>query len=94
MKPDYTPKKKEVKYQSFARTKPKVTKYIDPVVRSVFQRETEKLPSRVTPGGSTAPVSTGHYTGGNIVGVSLVHKSGFQPVFSKEQAIEAATMRR
>lgn len=44
--------------------------------------------------GSTAPKEIPVYTGNSMLGVSLMHKSCFQPVFSKEAAIDAAKMRR
>jgi predicted anti-sigma-YlaC factor YlaD len=44
--------------------------------------------------GSTAAKPIKVYTGNNVLGITLVHKSGFQPVFSKQQAVEAAQMRR
>ena len=34
------------------------------------------------------------YTGTLIVGVAIMHKSCLQPIISKQQAIESATMRR
>lgn len=34
------------------------------------------------------------YTGDKVIGVSIVHKSCLQPVFSQEQAKDFATMRR
>jgi len=34
------------------------------------------------------------YTGSNVVGITILHKSCLQPVFSKEAAIDAAKMRR
>jgi len=40
------------------------------------------LPSRVTPGGSTAPVHK-VYTGTKVLGVTIVHKSCLQPVFNQ-----------
>lgn len=51
------------------------------------------LPSRVTPGGSTAPVHK-VYTGTKVLGVTIVHKSCLQPVFNQQEAIDAANMRR
>jgi len=45
----------------------------------------------------TGPVSTKQtpqYTGSNVLGVTIVHKSCLQPVFNQQQAIDAATMRR
>lgn len=57
-------------------------------------RSTSKPPSRVTPGGSCALKEVPVYTGTEMVGISIIHKSCLQPVFSKESAIDAATMRR
>lgn len=51
------------------------------------------IPSRVTPGGSTAPVHR-EYTGNQVLGVTIIHKSCLQPVFSQQEAIDAANMRR
>lgn len=34
------------------------------------------------------------YTGTEMIGISIVHKSCLQPVFSKEAAIDVASMRR
>lgn len=34
------------------------------------------------------------YTGENIIGITIIHKSCLQPVFNKEQAKDAANMRR
>ena len=34
------------------------------------------------------------YTGDYIIGIATMHKSNLQPVTSKEQAVDAATMRR
>jgi len=35
-----------------------------------------------------------HYTGNRLIGITVLHKSCLQPVFSQEQAVEAAQMRR
>jgi hypothetical protein len=56
-------------------------------------RETQRLPSRVTPGGSTAPVHK-VYTGDKILGIATMHKSNAVPVFSDEQAVDISKMRR
>lgn len=34
------------------------------------------------------------YTGSTVIGITVLHKSCLQPIISKEQAIESATMRR
>lgn len=51
------------------------------------------IPSRVTEGGSTAPVHK-VYTGTKILGIATMHKSNAVPVFSDEQAVEISRMRR
>ena len=51
------------------------------------------IPSKVTAGGSTAPVHK-VYTGNKILGIGTMHKSNAVPIFSDEQAVEISTMRR
>ena len=51
------------------------------------------LPSRVTPGGSTAPVHK-VYTGTKVLGIATMHKSNAVPVFAEEEAVEISRMRR
>ena len=51
------------------------------------------LPSRVTPGGSTAPVHK-VYTGTKVLGIATMHKSNAVPVFAAEDAVEISRMRR
>lgn len=58
------------------------------------RQTTINIPSLVTPGGSTAPKQVMEYTGDKMVGISIIHKSCLQPVFSQEAAIDAASMRR
>lgn len=58
------------------------------------RQTTRNIPSLVTPGGSTAPKPVQEYTGDKMVGISIIHKSCLQPVFSQEAAIDAASMRR
>lgn len=47
---------------------------------------------------NTGPVNTGKtpqvYTGTEMLGITVLHKSCLQPVFSQEAAIDAASMRR
>lgn len=54
---------------------------------------TANLPSRVTPGGSTAPVHK-VYTGTKVLGIATMHKSNAVPVFAAEDAVEISRMRR
>jgi len=58
-------------------------------------RETPKIPSLNT--NVTGPVTTKksqHYTGDQVIGITIVHKSCLQPVFTQQEAIDAANMRR
>lgn len=57
-------------------------------------RVTSRPPSLVTPGGDTNAKEVPVYTGTQMVGISIIHKSCLQPVFSKEAAVDAASMRR
>ena len=54
---------------------------------------THNIPSRVTPGSSTAPVHK-VYTGTKVLGIGTMHKSNAVPIFSNEEAHDIATMRR
>lgn len=59
-------------------------------------RETSNLaPARgKVDSGSTAPKEAKVYTGDLMVGISIIHKSCLQPVFSQQAAMDAANMRR
>ena len=54
---------------------------------------TNNIPSRVTEGGSTAPVHK-VYTGTKILGIGTMHKSNAVPIFSDDEAKDIARMRR
>jgi len=57
-------------------------------------RTPRTIPSLVTPGGSTALKEIPKYTGSEMIGISIIHKSCLQPVFCQEAAIDVANMRR
>ena len=57
-------------------------------------RHITKPPSLVTAGGNCALKEVPEYTGTEMIGISIIHKSCLQPIFSKEAAIDAASMRR
>ena len=59
----------------------------------VGRTNTHHIPSRVTEGHDTTP-NVKVYTGTEIIGVTVLHKSCLQPVFNQQQAIDAASMRR
>jgi hypothetical protein len=44
--------------------------------------------------GAVTVKPTPHYTGENLVGIAVMHKSCLQPIFNQQQAIDSATMRR
>lgn len=53
-----------------------------------------KIPSKADTGGATPKPNQNVYTGDQVIGISIVHKSCLQPVFSTEQAKDLANMRR
>ena len=58
-------------------------------------RETKQIPSRDT--GHSGPISSKQiprYTGTKILGIGTLHKSNGVPIFSEEEAVDIATMRR
>jgi hypothetical protein len=80
-----------------------------PVVYKSTHTTNQPLSSRIPPGRNTTAnipslntVHTGavsspprqQYTGDQVLGITIVHKSCLQPVFSQEAAIDAARMRR
>jgi len=58
------------------------------------RRETPKIPSLPFTGGVCVKKESPVYTGTSIKGIGTMHKSNAVPIFSDEQAIEIATMRR
>jgi hypothetical protein len=58
------------------------------------RRETPKIPSLPFTGGPCTKKEAPVYTGTAIKGIGTMHKSNAVPIFSDEQAIEIATMRR
>jgi hypothetical protein len=94
----YAPKQKVEQYPKFARPGSVAKKKIDPIINSTYIREDgltfKSLPSINTSGGSTAKKAELKYTGDNLLGISIVHKSSLQPVFNHDQAKDLAHMRR
>ena len=71
--------------------KPLVYSLSTPIGRS----NTHHIPSLDT--GHSGPVSSKpapKYTGTEMLGITILHKSSLQPVFNQQQAVDAATMRR
>lgn len=44
--------------------------------------------------GAVSSKQTMQYTGDNVLGIAIMHKSCLQPVFSQEAAVDSAHMRR
>lgn len=65
-----------------------------PVLTCPPGRDSKPLPSKTTPGGSTARREQHAYSGAKIKGVALMHKSNYAPVFDDQDAIDMARMRR
>jgi len=83
-----------------AKKEKKVGKIFEPLHTGGYRLSTppgrttsRDLPSRVTPGGSTAPVHK-VYTGTKVLGIATMHKSNAVPVFAAEEAVEISKMRR
>jgi len=57
-------------------------------------RETPKIPSLPFTGGACPKKATPVYTGTMIKGIGTMHKSNAVPIFSDQEAIDIATMRR
>ena len=83
LKKKYAPKKPLVK--------PKTMVSLE---QSVYIRETPKIASLSTAGGSTAKAPDKVYTGTKMLGIGTLHKSNGVPIFSEEEAHDIAKMRR
>jgi hypothetical protein len=57
-------------------------------------RETPKIPSLPFSGGSCTKKDSPVYTGTKVKGIGTMHKSNAVPIFSDEEAVAIATMRR
>lgn len=66
------------------------------VIPKYRAEDTSKYPSHESTGGkdSTAKKSSPTYTGDKLKGIATMHKSNMVPIFSSEEAVEVARMRR
>jgi hypothetical protein len=71
------------------KAEPLVYKLETPVGRT----NTHHIPSRVTAGHDTTP-NVKVYTGTEMIGIAVMHKSCLQPMFSQKEAEDSAHMRR
>jgi len=69
----------------------KTGQYIPP---KIYRRETANIPSRDSGIGFASKKEVNVYTGDKVMGISIVHKSCLQPVFTNDQAKDFANMRR
>jgi hypothetical protein len=81
------------KYES-KKPVPKVKDSFSYSLGSPARRETPKIPSLPFTGAPCTKKANPVYTGDKIKGIGTMHKSNAVPIFSDEQAIEIATMRR
>ena len=83
------------KYETKPTRKPaKLDSNYNPVVTRPYVRSTRSIPSLDTGMGTATRKENPVYTGTMIKGIGTMHKSNAVPIFSDEQAIEIATMRR
>jgi hypothetical protein len=78
----------------FSRTKAKPVKFVSPVVKGVYVRETQKIRSLDTGLAPATKTEPQKYTGDKILGIATMHKSNAVPVFTDEQAKDISSMRR
>jgi len=60
----------------------------------VGRNTTAHIKSLSSAGGSATLAPAKVYTGDKVLGITIVHKSCLQPVFTQQEAIDAANMRR
>ena len=60
----------------------------------VGRTNTHNIPSRNTGDGIAAAKTAPQYTGTKMKGIGVMHKSNSVPIFSDEEAVAIATMRR
>ena len=73
---------------------PKDTVLVLELTRPAGRADLRQYPSRVTPGGDAIVKPSTQYTGTRVLGISQMAKSNAVPVFSKQDAVDIARMRR
>jgi len=64
------------------------------IPRYSYRGSNERIPSRDDNSYCAYKAPEKRYTGNNMVGITIMHKSCLQPIFNEDSAIDAATMRR
>jgi len=94
----YMPRKKSKLASAKTGVKKTQTKFIPmrtPSVRNFRRDDHSDIPSMIVSGsGVESRREPLRYTGDRLIGISIVHKSCLQPIFSQEEATDTAHMRR
>jgi hypothetical protein len=77
-----------------ARNRDKVKRPVKSFSQKPYVRETPHYPSLNSGHHDTAKKSVPVYTGDKMMGIGTLHKSNAVPIFSAEEALDQATMRR
>lgn len=84
----------EALYKKWGVDNSKPTKFKEYTPTYTHRSSNDNYESIITKATGGTRKETPKYTGTLIVGVAIMHKSCLQPIISKQQAIESATMRR
>lgn len=84
----------EAMMKKYEPKKPVAARKNDGFTYTLISRETPKIPSLNSGYHDCSKKEIPRYTGTAIKGIGTMHKSNAIPIFSDEQAIEIATMRR
>lgn len=91
----YCPKKKQTKsgvvYSKYA---PPPFKNKSVSTQSFRRNDYSDIPSISSGPAATAKKESIMYSGDKLIGISIIHKSCLAPIFSQEEASDAAHMRR
>lgn len=89
-------KELQKKWRAEAETRKKNQSLVADVYQpqKVYRRETPKINSLPFTGGVCAKAPEKVYTGDKIKGIGTMHKSNAVPIFSIEEAVDIAKMRR
>lgn len=91
----YRPKKKQTKSGGvYSKYTPPPFKTKSDLTQSFRRNDYSDLPSVSSGPAVTAKKESIMYSGDKLIGISIIHKSCLAPVFSQEEASDAAHMRR
>lgn len=91
----YRPKKKQTKSGVvYSKYTPPPFKTKSTLVQSFRRNDYSDIPSVSSGPAATAKKESIMYSGDKLIGISIIHKSCLAPIFSQEEASDAAHMRR